>query len=136
MFIARYSFNSGTFASRGGRVKTIKAYKCEYCGKVFKTKKGCLFHENECNKNPAIKCQNCRHFEWGGIEKCDVYGTDDGTYWMHHYCKKLDTFIQSKKSIRKFGIDPDAIELPENCKGFEEIEYSQDKTEIDNVLGF
>jgi hypothetical protein len=45
-------------------MKRIIAYKCEYCGKVLKTKWGMLKHENTCLKNPVGKnCFMCKQSE-------------------------------------------------------------------------
>lgn len=43
----------------------MKAYRCQYCGKLYLTKRGCERHENDlCTKSPERRplCYNCRNF--------------------------------------------------------------------------
>ena len=43
-------------------MKEIKAYECEYCGKVYKLKNSCGRHEQKCFANPLNKaCRTCKH---------------------------------------------------------------------------
>lgn len=40
--------------------EVTKAYKCDYCGRLFATKSGIAKHEKHCRKNPAnIACCRC-----------------------------------------------------------------------------
>ena len=41
-------------------MKTIEAYKCNYCNKVYQLKKSCQAHENRCYSNPKTRsCASC-----------------------------------------------------------------------------
>lgn len=41
-------------------MKTIEAYKCEHCNKVYQFKKSCASHEKRCYKNPQTRsCASC-----------------------------------------------------------------------------
>lgn len=41
-------------------MKTIEAFKCNYCNKVYQLKKSCQAHENRCYKNPETRsCASC-----------------------------------------------------------------------------
>lgn len=47
-------------------MKEVKAYKCEFCGKLFLRKNNCEEHEkNDCSKIPKNKalCYECKHYQ-------------------------------------------------------------------------
>lgn len=44
-------------------MKTVQAYKCDYCGKVYENKSTCRSHEYRCYFNPRTKsCASCCFF--------------------------------------------------------------------------
>lgn len=46
-------------------MEKIEAYKCQYCGKLYKTAQGCVKHEEHlCAKHPdrAPYCYRCQHY--------------------------------------------------------------------------
>lgn len=46
-------------------MKEVKAYRCQYCGKLYLTKRGCERHENDiCTKSPERRplCYNCKNY--------------------------------------------------------------------------
>lgn len=51
-------------------MKEVKAYRCEFCGKVFLRKNTCEKHEkNDCSKIPKNRalCYECKHYNVGFI---------------------------------------------------------------------
>ena len=43
-------------------MEEIKAYKCEYCGKLYSEKKSCQNHEKRCYHNPETRsCMSCAY---------------------------------------------------------------------------
>lgn len=51
-------------------MKEVKAYRCEFCGKVFLRKNTCEKHEkNDCSKIPNNRalCYECIHYNVGFI---------------------------------------------------------------------
>ena len=46
-------------------MEKIEAYKCQYCGKLYKTATGCINHEEKlCTKHPnrIPFCYHCKHY--------------------------------------------------------------------------
>lgn len=74
-------------------MKTITAYMCEFCGKVYKTRSGAWKHEKRCFSNPSRRaCQTCRHCEQRslGIFVADNVGTMHEAGWTYRHCALLD----------------------------------------------
>lgn len=49
-------------------MKEVKAYRCEYCGKMFIRKNSCEKHEkNDCSRNPINRalCYDCKYYHAG-----------------------------------------------------------------------
>ena len=47
-------------------MKEVKAYRCEFCGKLFLRKHNCEEHEkNDCHKIPKNRalCYECKHYQ-------------------------------------------------------------------------
>lgn len=47
-------------------MEKIEAYKCQYCGKLYKTMKGCIKHEERlCTKHPdrTPYCYHCQFYD-------------------------------------------------------------------------
>lgn len=46
-------------------MEKIEAYRCQHCGKLYLTSKGCQEHEDHlCTKHPERRpyCYNCQHY--------------------------------------------------------------------------
>lgn len=93
-------------------MKEIKAYKCDFCGKLYKREGNCIRHENVCRKNPDnhFKCFDCKHLE---------LPQDNDYHCM--YCKKEKTYMIPISSFKKGYISnvPTRIVTPEECKDYE-----------------
>lgn len=53
-------------------MKEVKAYRCEFCGKLFLRKNNCEEHEkNDCTKIPKNRalCYECKHYQ---MNKCKI----------------------------------------------------------------
>lgn len=53
-------------------MKEVKAYRCEFCGKLFLRKNNCEEHEkNDCSKIPKNRalCYECKHYK---MNKCKI----------------------------------------------------------------
>lgn len=70
----------------------VKAYKCQWCNRVSRTKSGIIQHEKRCHSNPEFKCcENCVHAFIKRMEaKDDVFGI---MYAEAPYCAYHDTEI-------------------------------------------
>ena len=69
-----------------------KAYKCDYCGRVFSTKSGASKHETHCRKKPSniACCRCCKHIERKVEEVADL--SDEG-----YPCRKRITIFHCKE---------------------------------------
>ena len=64
-------------------MKEIKAYQCEYCKKISRTKTGIKLHEKKCSANPeANNCKNCVN---ACLRETDLY--------KEPYCRAYEMFI-------------------------------------------
>ncbi len=79
----------------------IKAYKCDYCNKVSRTKAGILSHEVACRLNPNNRyCHTCKHCDMKGlIAKVEPFSTvfygEQGGYEVRGmYCNYYQEPIQ------------------------------------------
>lgn len=60
-------------------MKEVKAYRCEFCGKLFLRKNNCEEHEkNDCTKIPKKRalCYECKHYDVGFIGFEEVKDVD------------------------------------------------------------
>lgn len=67
----------------------FRAYRCDYCDRIFKTYNNCDTHERACLKNPNTKnCLLCIHYnpmnELTKNNKCDITGK--------RFCKRTSAF--------------------------------------------
>lgn len=60
----------------GKKILDNSLWSCEYCGKEFDTKKGCIFHENV---HCPYKKQN-KYFDVGGALQDELYDSSDEEY--------------------------------------------------------
>ena len=74
-------------------MKTIEAYKCEHCNKVYQFKKSCLAHEKRCYKNPETRsCASCIYLKQGDYSYQPGYYITVLTCLRNHNTpKKLET---------------------------------------------
>lgn len=74
-------------------MKTIKAYKCDYCKKVYQFKKSCVSHEKRCYKNPETKsCASCVFLKQNDFSYHPGYSISLLTCLRNHNTpKKLET---------------------------------------------
>jgi hypothetical protein len=94
-------------------MKEIKAYQCEWCNKITKSKSGINKHENKCYKNPSLKsCYNCKYLTNSGyivkIMTCEIFNKniseepwqiecDNYNYWGH----EMATAFTCKRFAKK-----------------------------------
>lgn len=46
-------------------MKKVTAYACDHCGRIYKTSRGCNWHEKRCYKNDDFRtCWTCRSKEY------------------------------------------------------------------------
>jgi hypothetical protein len=38
---------------------TYNQFKCDFCSRIYRTKLGCMEHENKCYRNPNRNCPTC-----------------------------------------------------------------------------
>lgn len=71
-------------------MKTIEAYKCNYCDKVYQLKKSCQTHENRCYKNPRTKsCASC------------IFLKQNDYQYHKEYCVSLFTCLRNHDVTQK-----------------------------------
>jgi len=103
-------------------MKEIKAYKCDFCGKVYQRRIYCEKHEYTCGKNPDNKpvCWDCKYLQKGKFE-FDPCADDSGSY-ITYFCDKRDEELMpitsAKKGYYENGISGNAIAMPKVCRGF------------------
>jgi len=71
-------------------MKEVKAYRCEYCGKVYLRKGNCKKHEHFCYHNPknARPCYDCKYQSMEAIDSdCGIRVRET------FYCSKKDIFM-------------------------------------------
>lgn len=78
-------------------MKELKAYKCDYCGKLYQRKYHCERHEIVCNKNPDNfrACFGCRFCEFK-MEKIyfdNPLGGETVEERKMLFCSKKDIFV-------------------------------------------
>ena len=88
-------------------MKIIKAYKCEYCGKIYKSKAWAIKHELICRKNPKNyqPCFFCEFLEKKEVTyteqvfKCLIFG---GNGKFNDIENKKEIFYCKKKQVYTF----------------------------------
>lgn len=75
--------------------KEIKAFACEFCGKLYYVKKVCERHESICFKSPnqGKICMNCKNLNLG------TYGRDEE--FEPRSCAKSGDKFASNKTLGK-----------------------------------
>ena len=122
-------------------MKETKAYKCEYCGKLYRHGKTALNHENTCNKNPKNQaaCIGCEYLEEIKIEVKNWAYSGDPYYYTAPYvdskkfhCNKLNKDLYPAKVVRKkLHIRypeqfKDQEQMPSNCDFWQMAAFGDD----------
>jgi len=96
-------------------MKEIKAFKCEFCSKLYQVKGTCKRHELYCKNNPVNKFPclgSCTHLEV-------AYYTDtDFVKCKTFYCHKHDKFMKTHVALRR-NIAVDLPLMPIKCAEYE-----------------
>lgn len=73
-------------------MKEVKAYKCDYCSKLYQRPTYLVEHEKKCNKKPSNKtlCFGCNYIE---MKKATITTNDIKTEADLLFCKKLEHYI-------------------------------------------
>jgi hypothetical protein len=127
-------------------MKTVQAYRCEHCGKLYLREKYCIFHENnKCRKNPELfpLCYTCEHFEaTSETEEVKVVRQSSIDYdaeyteeynFFKHKCNvrgcKLFNGIRLSNEVRRVFVGANYKQMPiprdGGCK-----DYKQDKNKM------
>lgn len=122
-------------------MKETKAYKCDYCGKLYRYGKTALNHESICYKNPKNKaaCIGCGYLEEIKIKvKYSVYSEDiySRTFTLidskKFHCNKLNKDLYPAKAVRKkLNIRypeqfKDQEQMPSNCDFWQMAAFGDD----------
>jgi len=83
----------------------IKAFKCEFCPKLYQRKHFCKSHELSCDKNPKNKraCFDCKHLHKKDVDVYyDEYNGDESCRNVSlMFCSKVDSFLYPPKVEHK-----------------------------------
>jgi hypothetical protein len=97
-------------------MKEIKAFKCEFCGKVYQNERTCKAHEYKCYFNPRTRsCASCafQKLDYGKIIKAN-------TIFSFPSC-------QLNINVVKLG-------LQTKCSKYLDKKYSDDKDIMSEVI--
>ena len=93
-------------------MKQVIVYQCDYCKRLFYTKKGAEKHEPECAKNPVgINCFNCRHIdrnssgitEYCKVECESVFVLKQSSAGGHRSCAPLCQYFELFDGTNGYG---------------------------------
>lgn len=73
-------------------MKVVKAYRCEFCGKLFLRKNNCEEHEkNDCSKIPKNRalCYECKHYQIACENEVEDIELDDEECFL--FAKRMQT---------------------------------------------
>lgn len=123
-------------------MKEINAYKCDFCGKLYKRKGDALNHERVCHKNPIndARCIMCSHIElvpvlvknwlWDG----DPYNDTPALIEVKKFhCNKLNKdlypalILRKKLHLRHPEHYATQELMPNECEYFDLKYYSSDE---------
>lgn len=97
------------------KIRTIKIYQCEFCGKIYLNKARAKEHEYSCPKSPkndtlCFNCENLNHNEDEAFP----------------YCKKIDNYICTASEVvyNKYGVE---------CYGAEEAKKKCSNYKFQNI---
>lgn len=106
-------------------MKEVIRYKCEFCKKLFATKKGCEQHEKKCLHNPNAKhCFKCKLSYYGEFYSSEGYPTREyGCCCYYNEDSCIANFTEECSEYIK------AEEM------YEKRTYDQAEEEYKNVVG-
>lgn len=110
-------------------MKTITAYKCDHCGKVYQLKHAAGIHETRCIKNPKNNraCLSCIHLHKKGATI--FYDYADASEQERHldlfHCEKVDSYlyppsVEHKGNQFELG-DDDNGPMKTECSLFKDV---------------
>ena len=106
-------------------MKQIKAYKCDFCSKLYQREHAVNYHELICNKNPENKrpCFGCEF-----LDKKRTYASKDcpdGEVPVDvFYCESRKIFLHMPQSeIKGNLLDVDSEIMPKECDSFSENSF-------------
>lgn len=79
-------------------MKEIKAYKCEYCGKLLQVSHAMQSHECGCKKNPC-NFRNCFHCHNLTKKEAEIYSGYDSYYGCEPVNIKMSFLYCNAKNI-------------------------------------
>lgn len=81
--------------------KQVTAFKCDHCGRIFKSKSAATRHEKFCSHNPAnqFKCFDCAYLKCERISEIK----NDGDFVRNKYfnCTKLKLALHTHKAVQR-----------------------------------
>jgi hypothetical protein len=79
-------------------MKKVEAYKCDFCGRLLKSRAGAMRHEPTCDKNPANDraCFHCQHLEMR--TRC-AYVTGHNSFCEVTKERDVEIFVCKKRNI-------------------------------------
>ena len=85
-------------------MKKVTGYRCEHCGKVFLTERGCMNHEkSRCSRDPnrIPFCYECEHYEAAFGDDKDNIEFVVGTSWYGEDVTEYKKFEPNRCRLRK-----------------------------------
>ena len=108
-----------------------KAYKCDFCSKLYQIERYAIEHEPRCRKNPENHriCHGCNHLTPVTLDyHYDTYIGMDVRKVKAFYCSKIQSHLypasieHSQHGPYEFG-DIDNQPMRKDCEHFEYKEY-------------
>lgn len=106
-------------------MKEVKAFRCDFCGKLYLRKSACLKHEeNRCTRNPKLRplCLDCKHYR----ENIDKYDIEEISYSVD------SPFGEEERNIL---FNPNKCDVTD-CKLYYNIKLTDDLTTALDEAGY
>ena len=100
-------------------MKEVKAFRCDFCGKLYLRKSACSKHEeNRCTQNPKLHplCYNCKHYK---------------VNWYEHSKEKIIYNLDKPEVL----FDPNKCDVTD-CKLYYNIKLTDDLTTALDEAGY